>query len=93
MDDLAERLVGEVHEAGGGGARGHSFRMKGGGPGRVRRRLRAGDFDVAQLPSQCSPPLWAIRMEGTVESRHASAAPAAIDRIEALRVSAISQFS
>src|SRR5580765_2582161 len=74
--------------AAGGTPAGHSFRMKGGGPGTgVGGVCGRATSDVAQVPSQCSPPVCADRTEGTVESRHASTAPPAIDRLEHFRAS------
>src|SRR5712692_3609321 len=72
----------------GGAPAGHSFRMNGGGPctigGGVCGRATS---DVAQVPSQRSPPLCASRTDASVKSRHASPAPVAIDRIQVLRAS------
>jgi hypothetical protein len=74
--------------AAGGTPAGDSFRMKGGGPGTgVGGVCGRATSDVAQVPSQRSPPVCAIRTEGNVESRLATAAPAAINRLEELRAS------
>ena len=60
VDDLAQRLIGEVHESGrrGAGFGGHWFAMNGGGPPRPRPpppprgSLRAPDLAVDQVPTQ-----------------------------------------